>query len=237
MQWTTVANNYADGYNDVDTAVSRYLMYYQSFPFSIAQRAERTFTIALSFRGSSLYSSSNCFFPWQSFVLKFHLYEDGECIDYLDPPVSSPSMTTENYVYFAVTDNASGPPLILSYTSPQGSLNDSAGQPRTSLSAGSSYSASDQQIFPAPSPGNYTVHVLTDYCPMGSTCSSNATGQADTAVSVVLYNRPFYNAGLATVIVTIGVMAVAAAFLAITVKRILEHRIHPKSVETAEGFD
>ena len=89
-------------------------------------------------------------------------------------------------------------------------------------------------FFQIPTAGNYTIHLLGTPCsPYYNYCTSKtATLRVSRALSLVTYNRPYYNTGLATEIVAGIAAAAAIAYLAITGIRASQkrsRRTHPPS--------
>ena len=214
MQWTTLTYR---NYTDIRYAVMSDTFYEHTLPFSNPLGNETTFTVdLLSLNTQSPTPTDQCYSNVKANIV---------CPEQMFSSVSSPSTTTEDYVVFYITVNASSAPIVASFTGPQGPLNVTGYIPANSipLDPGLGSSVSTFQYFPTANPGNYSAHILTVKCHYA--CSTtNATGLIMTGQSSIAYDRPYYLGGVATVIVGGAGIAVTVAFLAISIFQILRQR-------------
>jgi hypothetical protein len=159
-------------------------------------------------------------------------------------PVSNSTTTIEYYVGFSIT-NPNGSAVNVWFTSPQGNLTQPCRMPQptplrvmcTLIPTPAGYGFGPYPLyFPTPVAGNYTLHLLPVPCPSGyNYCTStNATLSITRAFSTLTYTRPYYNVGLATVIVAGASIIAAIAYLSITVGGIISRRwgTRPPGVHT-----
>jgi hypothetical protein len=212
MQWTTLTYR---NYTDIGYAVMSDTFYEHTFQFSNPLGNETTFTMNLLPAGSP--RAYQCYSLVKGSIA---------CDESLPTPVFSPSTTTQDYVVFYITDNASTAPIVASFTGPQGPLNVTGYFPASSIPLDpdlGGVAVSTFQYFPTAIPGNYSAHILTVKCRY--VCSTtNATGYVMTGQSSIAYNRPYYLGAIATVIVGGAGVTVTVAFLAINVFQILKQR-------------
>ena len=190
MQWTILTTN-----NNVNDAVVNGELDSHTFSYSIPQNVERDFRVGVYF----VPPSSNA-------GIARVTSPNGTSV--IGPtPVSNTTTTTEYYVFFSIT-NPNGSAVLVWFTGPQGNLSQTCGvsavvacrfEPTPPGSGLGPYS----MFFQAPTPGNYTIHMLSTQCVATTNCTTtNATLRLTTAFSLITYTRPYYNAGLATAIIS-----------------------------------
>jgi hypothetical protein len=212
MQWTTLTYR---NHTDIQYAVMSDTFYEHTFPFSNPLGNETTFTMNLIPQGIP-----------QQYQCYSNVKASIACDEHLPTPKSSPSTTTQDYVVFYITANASTAPIEASFTGPQGRLNVTGYIPPSYYPLDpdlGSLTVSTFQYFLTATPGNYSAHILTVKCQFA--CSTtNATGLIMMGQSSIAYDRPYYLGGIATVIVGGVGVAVTVAFLSINIFQILRQR-------------
>jgi hypothetical protein len=239
MQWTILTTN-----NNVNDAVATHKLQTETALYSIPLGAQRYYTEWVNFHApSSIYGyGTSCGFVGNV----------STCT--LPTPVSNSSTTIEDYVVFSVTV-PNGTAVMVWYTSPQGNLTlNCSGTVGAPLVVGCILEPNapgvittgpySNLVVQVPTPGNYSIHLLSERCSYSSYCSATtATGTVTLAVSTITYSRPYHTAGLATVIIAGVSIAVAIVFLTITGYHIVEDRRKrsgprpPPAVHTSEGVD
>ncbi len=218
MQWTLLTTN-----NNLRDAVLNGELGSETHLYSIPQGVERDIYVGLYFQPSTIgYSSIGGL--------------DGSRYYGLAMPVANSTTTSEYYVSFSLS-HPNGSAVSMWFTSPRGNMTQDCGSetvPPTppvvvcsfNPTPPGSYLGPYSNFFQAPTAGNYTIHLLSTKCPANyNYCSStNATVSVTRALSSVTYTRPYYNSGLATVIVAGVSIAIAIAFTAITSYRIIIQR-------------
>ena len=202
-QWTILSTN-----NNLTDAVNNGVLFgsYTS-AYSIPQGVERDITVRLYFQPSSPGLSSSSDINSSNYSLA--------------QPVSSSTTTIQYYALFTFT-NPNGSAVNVWYTGPQGNITQDCSS--GILVAACLYSPSPagsstgpyMNFFQTPTAGNYTMHLLST--------PSTATLRISRALSLVVYNRPYYNTGLATEIVAGIATAAAIAYLSVTAARTLQKR-------------
>ncbi len=211
MQWTVLTTN-----NDLRDAVANgELFQSETRTYSIPQGTERDVYVGFYFHAGPGYSSETG--------------TNGSLFYGLTESVSNTTTTSQYYVSFSLT-RPNGSAVNTWFTSPQGNLTQACGETPivTCLlppnPPGGSI-GSQLQFFQAPTAGNYTVHLLSTQCPAGDYCTStNATITVTRALSRVVYTRPYYNSGLATVIVAGVAITATIAFLSIIAYQVIVRR-------------
>lgn len=204
MQWTTISHTMTavSAGSEAQYVIQRDTLYEHTLLFSNPLGNETTYTMDLVASGAT----GQCYTVGSASM---------DCIESFDAPPTSPSTITTYYVVFSITDNANTAPLVATFTGPRGPLNVTGYSPANSypLDPGG-LTLTTFQYFETDQPGNYSAHILTTKCDFR--CSTtNATGYVMTGQSSLTYDRPYYNAGLATVIVALVGIALTIVFLAI----------------------
>jgi hypothetical protein len=231
MQWTILTTN-----NNVNDAVATHKIQTETALYSIPLGVQRNYPECVDFRGpSSVYGTSCGGIGYPSTTLP--------------TPVSNSSTTIEDYVLFSLT-RPNGSAVTFWYTGPQGNLTQDCGvgvaevachvEPNPPGTGTGPFS----NLFLIHTPGNYSIHLLSTQCSFTPNyCSTTTTtGIVTLAVAIITYSRPYYSAGLATVIIGGVSIAVAVVFLTITVYRIVENRRkrsgpRPPAVPPVQGVD
>lgn len=232
MQWTILITN-----NNVNDAVATHKTLTETALYSIPLGAERDYPQGITFHPlSSIYGYASC----------GGVGNVPTCS--LPTPISNSSTTIDDYVVFSLT-RPNGSAVVFWYTGPQGNLTQDCGgvveaacevEPNPPGSGTSPFS----NLFLIPTPGNYSIHIVSVQCAFTpNNCSTTtATGIVTLAVSTLTYSRPYYAAGLATVIIAGVSVAVAVVFLTVTGYRIVDDRRkrmgpRPRAVHPVQSAD
>ncbi len=232
MQWTILTTN-----NNANDAVATHKIQTETALYSMPLGVQRYYPEWVSFHTqSSIYGyGTSCGF----------IGNVSTCS--LPTPVSNSSATVEDYVLFSFA-NPNGTAVTFWFTSPQGNLTQECGdsvvvacnlEPNPPGARTGPYS----NLFQIPTPGNYSIRLLSTQCSFTSNCSTTtAKGTVTVAVSTITYSRPYYTAGLATVIIAGVSVAIAVVFLTITSFRAVDDRRkrsgpRPPAVHAVQGVD
>ncbi len=211
MQWTILTTN-----NNVNDAVATHKIQTETALYSIPLGAEHDYPQGITFHASASMSCGG-------------IGNNPTCS--LPTPASNSSTTIDDYVLFSLT-RPNGSAVTFWYTGPQGNLTQDCGagvaevtchvEPNPPGTGTGPFS----NLFLTLTSGNYSIHILSTQCSFTpNNCSrTTSTGTLTVAVSTITYSRPYYAAGLATVIIAGISIAVAVVFLAITGYRVVDDR-------------
>ncbi len=228
-QWTTLTTN-----NNVRDALVTASVTAETATYSIPQGAQRDYPVCIGFQTSG--SSTGCAV---SASTPTHI---------LNSPVSNQSTTIDDYVVFSIT-NPNGSALIVWYSGPKGNLTQDCNGAYPAGEITCTYEPSPtgarltlgSTFFKTPTPGNYSIHLLSTQCTQTPNCTTTtAVGSLTLATATLTYNRPYWAYGLATEILAGASIATTVAYSAIasysSVKRRSKQH-HGRDIPPSRPFD
>jgi len=200
MQWTLLTTN-----NNVPDALTTSSVPATYGTYSIPQGTERDYSACFDFQttGSPACGSGPLIHPGRT----------------LPSPADNLSTTIDDYVVFKFT-NPNGTALMVWYSGPEGNLTQDCGGRVIPCIYQPSPQGSRLDLHPIffkiNTAGNYTLHLLSIPCTSSpSYCTTTtAVGTFSLASSSLTYSRPYWIAGLATVIAVVASIAIILAYFA-----------------------